>query len=217
MPAPPAAGPLSPPSMSIAASSHPWKPAVAERQWTSIVLHHTATDHGSVEAIHESHLQKKWLGIGYHFVIGNGSGMEDGAIEPTFRWREQLHGAHAGDDEYNQHGIGIALVGNFETDRPSAAQLAAIKRLVGALRAAYGIPTDRVLGHSDVKTTACPGRYFPLTDVSRSFAPEFLSHGLRPGAADAAGWSPRPAARLASQAAPLVHVSLRSPTESQHP
>ena len=151
---------------------NPWKPEVPPRDWRSIVIHHTATDSGSVESIHNAHLNRKdksgnsWLGIGYHFVIGNGNGMGDGEIEPTFRWKEQMHGAHAGDDEHNQHGVGIALVGNFEEGPPTAAQLAAVKRLVSVLKQEYGIESDHVLGHRDIKSTACPGKYFPLAEVA---------------------------------------------------
>lgn len=153
-------------------SENPWQPKAAERDWEYIVIHHTATDRGNVESIHETHLKrtdssgKHWLGIGYHFVIGNGNGMGDGAVEPTFRWREQLQGAHAGTSEYNQRGIGIALVGNFEEHPPTAAQLAAIKNLVTRLKAAYGITSEHVVGHGSVKATDCPGRYFPLAEVS---------------------------------------------------
>jgi N-acetyl-anhydromuramyl-L-alanine amidase AmpD len=144
---------------------NPWQPTAAAREWTSIVIHHTATDKGSVESIHETHIAKEWLGIGYHFVIGNGNGMGDGEIEPTFRWREQLHGAHAGSEEYNQHGIGIALVGNFDEQPPSPAQLAAIKRLVAVLKSEYHIDSEHIIGHSEVKATACPGKLFPLSEV----------------------------------------------------
>lgn len=152
-----------------------WRPGTSARDWKYIVIHHTASSQGSVESIHEAHLQKKdksgnpWLGIGYHFVIGNGNGMGDGEIEPTFRWREQMHGAHAGNDDYNQHGIGVVLVGNFEDAPPSGAQLAAVKRLVGVLRAEYGLSAANVVGHRDVKATACPGQHFPMDEVSRSW------------------------------------------------
>ncbi len=162
-------GPHGYPSLSL----NPWKPDVPERSWTSIVIHHTAAEAGSVESIHEAHQQRKdkdgnpWLGIGYHFVIGNGNGMGDGEIEPTFRWRQQMHGAHAGDQQHNQHGIGIAMVGNFEKHPPSPAQLAAVKRLVATLKLAYGISSSNVIGHSDIKATACPGKYFPMSDVSQ--------------------------------------------------
>lgn len=151
---------------------NPWKTAAAPRKWKSIVIHHTATSRGSVESIHEAHLRRKdrsgkhWKGIGYHFVIGNGNGMEDGEIESTFRWRTQMHGAHAGNKAHNEYGIGIALIGNFEKAPPSAAQLASIKRLVAVLKREYSIAGKNVVGHSKIRATACPGRYFPLAEVS---------------------------------------------------
>lgn len=159
-----------------------WKPDAATRDWQYIVLHHTATDSGDVQSIHESHLKNKdksgkhWLGIGYHFVIGNGNGMGDGEIEPTFRWKEQMHGAHAGVGEYNQQGIGVVLIGNFEDHPPTTAQLAAVKHLVGSLAAQYQITGERIIGHGDVKATECPGKLFPLSEVRESLA-YYLSPG----------------------------------------
>ena len=167
-----------------------WKPQAAERQWKYIVLHHTASTQGSVESIHEAHLQKKdksgkpWLGIGYHFVIGNGQGMPDGQIEPTFRWNQQLHGAHAGsqDPEYNQLGIGIVLVGNFQKTSPTAAQLASVKKLVRTLKSQYRISSSKVIGHRDIRSTECPGEMFPLADIARDDSGNRLSDsGPQPG------------------------------------
>jgi len=111
---------------------------------------------------------KPWLGIGYHFVIGNGQGMTDGEIEPTFRWKQQMQGAHAGVPDYNQHGVGIVLVGNFEKESPTAAQLASVKRLVKVLAREYEIPKDQIIGHGDVKPTECPGTHFPLKEIRGS-------------------------------------------------
>ena len=171
-----------PPTLNM--QSNPFKPSVAERDWQYIVLHHTAGSHGSVESIHETHLKRKdsrgnpWMGIGYHFVIGNGNGMADGDIEPTFRWHQQLHGAHAGVGAYNDRGIGICLVGNFELAPPSEAQLSAVKRLVGILKSEYGITGENVIGHGDVKATACPGRYFPLAEIGFGESDTWL--GQRP-------------------------------------
>ena len=153
-------------------SGNPWKPTVSARDWKHIVIHHTASESGNVATIHAEHLNRKdkngnhWKGIGYHFLIGNGTGMSDGEIEPTFRWKQQMQGAHAGNDEYNQHGIGICLVGNFQDHRPSTAQLASIKRLVGVLKREYGLKSSQVVGHRDVKATACPGNMFPLTEIA---------------------------------------------------
>ena len=70
-------------------SGNLWRPAVAARNWKHIVIHHTASEGGSVAVIHAEHLSRKdkngnhWKGIGYHFLIGNGTGMSDGEIEPT--------------------------------------------------------------------------------------------------------------------------------------
>lgn len=169
---PGSSGPGSP----VISGGHPWPPAVAAREWKYIVFHHTASNSGSVDTIHQSHLQRKdedghsWRGIGYHFVIGNGQGMGDGAIEPTFRWREQSAGAHAGVGEYNTHGIGICLVGDFDKAPPTAAQLAAAKRLVSVLKAQHGIDSARVVRHGDVKATACPGKLFPFEEVAQAAA-----------------------------------------------
>ncbi len=75
------------------------EPRTQSRAWQYIVLHHTATDAGDIETIDEAHRKRTdssgrpWLGIGYHFLIGNGHPMPDGLVEPTFRWHDQLHGA----------------------------------------------------------------------------------------------------------------------------
>lgn len=176
-------------------SASPFKRPVAPRPWKYIVLHHTATARGDVDSIDRAHRRrtdsdgKPWLGIGYHFVIGNGNGMGDGEVQPTFRWRQQLHGAHAGVEEYNELGIGIVLVGNFDEGPPTAAQLAATKKLVAALKAAYKIGADRVLGHGEINQTACPGKFFPLAEVSRSL-PE-TRFGRRDASRDSFGTADR--------------------------
>lgn len=149
----------------------PWRPLTESLPWRFVVVHHTASTFGNVESIHQTHLQRTddfgrpWQGIGYHFVIGNGNGMEDGAIEPTFRWRDQLPGAHAGVAEYNEQGIGICLVGNFQEQPPSEAQMQSLRRLVSVLTSRYGIHMENIVRHQDVKPTACPGRYFPWEEL----------------------------------------------------
>lgn len=165
---PPAAAPLSiPPEKSFA-----WPADVPVKEWRYIVLHHTASKSGSVATIHEEHQQRKdgegnpWRGIGYHFVIGNGNGMPDGSIEPTFRWLDQSSGAHAGVGLYNEFGVGICLVGNFEETPPTARQLESVKRLVAALKATCKIETSGVVRHGDVKATECPGKLFPFGEVA---------------------------------------------------
>jgi hypothetical protein len=154
-----------------------FEPPVAARDWTSIVLHHSATDGGSVESIDAVHRRQKdaegnhWLGIGYHFVVGNGDGMGDGEIRATFRWQKQLSGAHAGRREQNEHGIGICLIGNFDRQAPTEKQIAAARGLVKTLAGRYKIGRGSVLRHQDVTATLCPGRLFPGQQVLADLPP----------------------------------------------
>ncbi len=141
-------------------------PQAPHRDWHSIVLHHSATAAGDVNSIDAAHRLNRdrqgnpWLGIGYHFVVGNGHKMADGEVRPTFRWLQQLAGAHAGRSEHNEHGIGICLIGNFEASEPTARQWAAARSLVQSLAARHAIGRDRIVRHQDVQSTACPGRMF---------------------------------------------------------
>lgn len=153
-----------------------WMAEVEETEWQYVVIHHSATKSGSAESIHEEHLNRRdaqgnpWLGIGYHFVIGNGQGMPDGTVQATFRWKEQIHGAHSGSEVFNARGIGICLIGNFEDSQPSKAQIYSLKSLVKILSARHRITPERLVGHASVKATACPGKYFPLNEIRRAIS-----------------------------------------------
>lgn len=150
-----------------------WKPDQDSRHWQYLVLHHSGTERGSVASIHADHRSRRdaqgrpWLGIGYHFVIGNGRGERDGEVIATFRWEQQIHGAHAGDALFNARGIGICLIGNFEHTRPTRRQLEAVRQLVAVLARRYAIPPQHIMGHQTIKPTACPGRHLPLSDLRR--------------------------------------------------
>lgn len=136
------------------------------RDWRYIVIHHSFTRAGSEEVFDRYHKQKGWLGVGYHFVIGNGQGSPDGAVEVTFRWERQLHGAHAGVKEYNEHGVGICLVGDFEESYPTARQMRSLVSLVNYLQERCRIPTSGLLLHRHLKNTRCPGRNFPFYEFA---------------------------------------------------
>jgi hypothetical protein len=141
------------------------------RDWSAIVLHHSGTARGGAESFDAHHRRERgWRSLGYHFVIGNGTETPDGAIQAGPRWQRQEAGAHAASSEYNQRGIGVCLVGNFETGRPTEAQLEATVLLLRALVRRFGISKERILGHREVReggSTACPGRFFPMEELRR--------------------------------------------------
>jgi hypothetical protein len=174
-PAAPAPAPLPPlelPRLAPAIPPHDsaWEVSAVSRPWRFIVIHHSATAKGCAAAFDAYHRNgRKWDELGYHFVIGNGTGSGDGQVEVGSRWPKQKHGAHCkvGNDEtYNQVGIGICLVGDFERGgRPSASQMDALARLIDYLAARYRIADDHVIGHGDVDDTRCPGRQFSMAEL----------------------------------------------------
>lgn len=140
-----------------------------ERKWKAIVVHHSATDNGSRAIFDNTHRHENgWDGVGYDFVIGNGTDSGDGQVEVTFRWRRQLTGAHCKTpgNWANENAVGICLVGNFNEARPSAAQMRSALKLVCFLQERYGIGRDDVYGHNaapGARGTECPGRNFPMS------------------------------------------------------
>ena len=162
--------PSEPTQVARASSGGLWTPPGPERAWRYIVLHHSATDHGSADVFDRLHRSAGWDELGYHFVIGNGTESGNGAVEIGSRWPKQKHGAHckvSSHPEYNDVGIGVCLVGNFDQSRPSDAQVAACVRLVQFLKDRYGVPESRIYGHGQLKPTHCPGALFPYNEVFR--------------------------------------------------
>lgn len=153
---------------------HEWIPPQQledKGRWEGIIIHHSLTDQGSAAIFDKFHREQRRFanGLGYHFVINNGigQGKANGVVEVGHRWRKQILGAHTKDDRsgrnyYNEHTIGICLVGNFDRDQPTEAQYASLARLVGFLQQLYNIPTQRIEGHSAHSVKSCPGRFFRL-------------------------------------------------------
>lgn len=134
------------------------------RRWRYIIMHHSATESGNSLEFNKAHLKRGWKGIGYHFVIDNGTcGKKDGQIEMSPRWIKQADGAHCKANGMNEKGIGICLVGNFSKDRVSRKQMDSLVYLVNKLRGFYHIPKKRIMGHGQVPgaRTECPGTKFP--------------------------------------------------------
>jgi N-acetyl-anhydromuramyl-L-alanine amidase AmpD len=109
-------------------------------------------------------------GCGYHFVIGNGTESADGLIEVASRWSNQIGGAHCRDStssEANEYGIGICLVGDFESNAPTPRQIEAARSLVQYLRERYQIPAENVGTHAQFTEAAiaCPGQRFPTNEI----------------------------------------------------
>lgn len=139
--------------------------AMDTSRWQAIVVHHTGSPVGSPVSIAKENESRGIRGLGHHFVIGNGSGMDDGQVHIGFRWLDQLAGAHAAGTEgdwYNHHAISICLVGDGERGAFSPAQVQQVQSLISSLRKRLDIPSDRVFLYSDIAPgSKDPGRLFP--------------------------------------------------------
>jgi len=158
------------PAVAYTSESSLWQPHGTERPWRYIVIHHSASPTGSAAKFDAIHRAKGWDELGYHFVIGNGRGSGDGEVEIGSRWFKQKHGAHckvSGHPEYNDVGIGICLVGNFDESRPTEAPMESLSRLVRYLMDRYHVSRDHVYGHGQLKATDCPGRNFSYAELWR--------------------------------------------------
>lgn len=141
-----------------------------------IVVHHTAIPNTGekrssaeqMRALYEMHSNGRgWGDIGYHYVIG-----DDGKIYEGKAGGEYVVGGHV----YcgNVGTVGIALMGNFELELPTQAQMRALQWLIADLENTYNIdPTSTVrfhgknhppvVGHRDLLPTDCPGYYVAET------------------------------------------------------
>jgi hypothetical protein len=146
--------------------------AVARSRWQYIVVHNSGTRQGNAAAFdyYHRHFRRMQNGLAYHFVIGNGTSTGNGQVEVGDRWRRQINGGHVHSDYLNNIALGICLVGDFNRDQPTRAQLDCCEELIRYLRQRCGKVGDHypiVKPHREVNpprwATDCPGDVFPYS------------------------------------------------------
>ena len=145
------------------------KAKVSPGRWKYIVIHHSGMDEGNLKSIDRYHREERHMehGLAYHFLIGNGNGMDDGEIAVGNRWKEQLDGGHLRSEEQNKIALGICLIGNFDKTKPTEKQLRSLENLIRALMKRCKLTAGAVKTHQQINIvfTRCPGSKFP----TRSF------------------------------------------------
>lgn len=137
---------------------------VPRKATSLIVIHHTKIPGMTVASIHDLHLKNGWAGIGYHKVILPDGSLAEGRTEPMI-------GAHA--LGANRESLGIVLVGDFDNDQPSPAQMATLVSLTASLMKKYGLAAAAVVPHRAVTDgTTCPGLKFPWANFKETLAAE---------------------------------------------
>ncbi len=144
------------------------KPA-KENRWQYIYVHHSKTRSGSASTLGAA----DGKGLGDHFLVGNGEGVDDGHIQISHRWlKQQPAMPPEGAAEIDNNAISICIVGDFDASLPSSQQLKRLTQLVTALQDRLNIPRDRVLVATElVNSPAGAGKYFPVTAFRQTLLP----------------------------------------------
>jgi len=126
-----------------------------------IIIHHALASKCTVDDIHRWHLERGFIGIGYHFFISKNGFIYKGR---DINWQ----GGHCKEQLMNIKSVGICLEGCYEdykdqTDKVvPETQFQALAELVKPLLTTYKIPVERVKRHHDFANyKLCPGNYFP--------------------------------------------------------
>jgi hypothetical protein len=130
--------------------------------WQNIAIHFSGAAYGSVQTLAEQH-QRLGLGsLGFHLVLGNGQGADDGAVEIGPRWRHQQPGLSNQLSLNRGHGqtIDIGLIGDGNRAPLTDAQLQALVHVTQQLQARFHIAPERVLIYTDPASGR--GQRFPL-------------------------------------------------------
>lgn len=124
-----------------------------------VVIHHSATQSCNelaackeiVESIQGNHQKSnKWSDIGYNFLIGNGGNVFEG-----IGWHRV--GAHT--RGYNIKSIGIAFIGDYSKELPSAKALRSAKTLLKCGVNLGELDSEYLLyGAKQLTATASPGK-----------------------------------------------------------
>jgi hypothetical protein len=128
----------------------------------AITVHHDGLDNlvtgtseremaDRIDLYRVGHRAKGWGDIGYHLVIDRGGTLWQGR---SVRWQ----GAHV--KNHNEGNIGVLVMGNFEQQQPTAAQLRTLEKTLVDLMKTYAVKKSAVFTHREWPDaqTLCPGR-----------------------------------------------------------
>lgn len=140
---------------------------------SAAIVHHTAGSNSYsaaqsasiVRGVYAYHTKSQgWCDVGYNFLVDKyGTTFEGryGGID------KPVHGAHA--TSWNTDTVGVSMMGNYESTKPSKAALESVAKVIAWKFARYdrdplgkvtlaGKYMYRISGHGDVMSTSCPGR-----------------------------------------------------------
>lgn len=150
-----------------------------------IVVHHSGIKNSdedsyltweSIKKAHQSKYKSRypWYIADYHFVITKDLRIFTG--NPV-----SLPSFHCGDDFINFRSISICFFGNYDIEIIDKKQFElGILKIVELVKE-FNIQLNRILKHSDIVPTNCPGKNFPFMELKKRVE-ESLSNGWKESA-----------------------------------
>ncbi|HVU38443.1 MAG TPA: N-acetylmuramoyl-L-alanine amidase [Opitutales bacterium] len=123
-----------------------------------------------LERIRAYHVHEGFQDIGYHYAIDRAgrvwelrsTSFRGEHVRPGYDARGVLH-------KWNDHNVGVVVLGNFMLQTPTAAQQRKICEFGHALRQQYRLAIAQVKVHQELVTTECPGVHMrPYLDQVRA-------------------------------------------------
>lgn len=165
------------------------------RTVSRITVHHTAgpafwdasrsgaaREIKNIQSYHQN--ERGWADIGYHYIIDRSGTVWQGR-------RLCYQGAHT-NGALNEGNIGIALLGNFCTQKPTRAQVESLAALTEKLCEAFRLSPRDVYTHGELaarvnRSTSCPGPHLAavVETIRRGLERRLVAH--RPGGRAARG------------------------------
>lgn len=117
--------------------------------WTAVWFTDKGTTAKRLDQIRRNHVDRGWGDIGYHYIVDRAGRVWEGRST-------RYQGAHV--KEQNEHNVGVLVLGNFNVQQPSEAQMRALVQTLRGLMRAYNVPASRVYTHRELNSSTCPGR-----------------------------------------------------------
>ncbi|MCC7145212.1 MAG: hypothetical protein IT443_02065 [Phycisphaeraceae bacterium] len=118
---------------------------VQSGRWKSVTVRLSGNTYGSAQTVTSQHELLGLRGLGYHFVMGNGSASPDGQIEVGFRWQHQMESAMPlGTPADSPDHIQICLIGSARDGGSTPRQVQELVWLLRNLQLRLGISADKI-------------------------------------------------------------------------
>ncbi len=114
----------------------------------TVVLHHTASNNGAGDL---SWMRNSRSGVSAHYMIDKDGTIYQLVGDDKRAWHAGTSQLHGKPTDVNSRSLGIEIVNDGSGKTPfTAAQYAAVNKLVGYLQQRYDIPVRNIVGHKDV-------------------------------------------------------------------